>query len=502
MLTRRSLLGGALAALPLSVLWRRTSRAAAGFGPLRPDPAGILELPEGFSYRILEAVRVDGQRQRMTDGYLVPGAPDGMACVAGPDDTLILLRNHELGTGGDGPYHATHPAPPEAYDPAALGGVTRVVVDASTYERISSNLVLAGTIRNCAGGLYPGGWLSCEETVNPGHGYVFECPASASGVAMPQRIVGYGRFNHEAAAVDPDTQICYLTEDEGSSCFYRFKPTSPASRHVGTLQALRVVGADRLNTSTGMTVGAPVAVAWVNIDNPEPTGLQPTCRAQGQDRGAAIVVRGEGLWIHEGAVYFVSTTGGPVAGGQIFRLDPDGDGGTLTLLAQSTNREELDMPDNLTVAPWGDVYLAEDGSGEQYLRILHGDGSISDFARNARSSGELAGVCFSPDGNALFVNMQSDGLTLVVTGPFPVVPPPTPDAGVPDAGQPDAGQPDAGQPGSPDAGAPDAGQPGTPDAGGGNPGDDDGDGGGCSTAGPAGIATAALVAAAALTLRE
>jgi secreted PhoX family phosphatase len=498
MLTRRSLLGGALAALPLSLLWRRTSRAATGFGPLLPDPAGILDLPEGFSYRVVEAVRVNGQRQRMTDGFLVPGAPDGMVCVAGPDGTLILLRNHELGTGGDGPYDALHPAPPEAYDPAALGGVTRVIVDGRTYERISSNLVLAGTIRNCAGGLYPGGWLSCEETFNAGHGYVFECPASAASVAMPQRIVGYGRFSHEAAAVDPDSQICYLTEDEGNSCFYRFKPTSPANRHVGTLQALRVVGTDRLDTSRGMVVGTPVAVAWVDIDNPEPTGLQPTCRAQGQDRGAAIFVRGEGLWIHDGAVYFVSTTGGPVAGGQIFRLDPDGDGGTLTLLAQSTDRDQLDMPDNLTVAPWGDVYLAEDGAGEQYLRILHPDGSIADFARNARSNGELAGVCFSPDGNALFVNMQADGLTLVVTGRFPVVVPPPPDAGVPDAGSPDAGSPDAG---SPDAGAPDAGQAGTPDAGGGDPGDDDGDGG-CSTAGPAGLATAALVAAAALKLRE
>jgi secreted PhoX family phosphatase len=503
MLTRRSLLGGALAALPLSVLWRRTSRAAAGFGPLRPDPAGILDLPEGFSYRVLDAVRVNGQRQRLTDGYLLPGAPDGMACVAGPDGTLILLRNHELGTGGDGPYDAEHPAPPEAYDSAALGGVTRVVVDATTYERISSNLVLAGTIRNCAGGLYPDGWLSCEETFSAGHGYVFECAATATAVQVPRRIVGYGRFSHEAAAVDPDSQICYLTEDEGNSCFYRFKPTSPANRHVGTLQALRVVGRDRLNTSTGMTVGAPVAVSWVDIDNPEPTGAQPTCRAQGQDRGAAIVVRGEGLWIHDGAVYFVSTTGGPVAGGQIFRLDPDGDGGTLTLLAQSTDRDQLDMPDNLTVAPWGDVYLAEDGGGEQYLRILHPDGSITDFARNARSNGELAGVCFSPDGKALFVNMQADGLTLVVTGPFPVLPPPEPDAGAPDAGQPDAGSADAGAPdaGSVDAGRPDAGVPGTPDAGDGTPGDDDGEGG-CSTGSPAGAATAALVAAAALALRE
>jgi len=27
-------------------------------------------------------------------------------------------------------------------------------------------------------------------------------------------------------------------------------------------------------------------------------------------------------------------------------------------------------------------------------------------------------VCLSPDGRALFVNMQGDGMTLVITGPF------------------------------------------------------------------------------------
>ena len=32
---------------------------------------------------------------------------------------------------------------------------------------------------------------------------------------------------------------------------------------------------------------------------------------------------------------------------------------------------------------------------------------------------ELAGVCFSPDGSTLFVNIQHDpGLTLAITGPW------------------------------------------------------------------------------------
>ncbi|WP_437983751.1 hypothetical protein [Sorangium sp. So ce117] len=65
--------------------------------------------------------------------------------------------------------------------------------------------------------------------------------------------------------------------------------------------------------------------------------------------------------------------------------------------------------------------MAEDGYRGSYLRGVTLDGQIFDFARNARSMRELSGVCFSPDGKALFVNMQEDGLTLAVMGPFPEV---------------------------------------------------------------------------------
>ena len=93
------------------------------------------------------------------------------------------------------------------------------------------------------------------------------------------------------------------------------------------------------------------------------------------------------------------------------------------------------MPDNVTLAPWGDLMIAEDnynatdGVEYQHLRIIGKDGTIQDFARNPVNSpigrsdapgGELTGCCFSPDGKILFVNIQAPRhMTIAVTGPWP-----------------------------------------------------------------------------------
>src|SRR5215510_9849229 len=65
--------------------------AGAGFGPLLEDPAKLLDLPAGFSYTVLSRVG-----EPMSDGFLVPGQPDGMAAFPGKGGRVILIRNHEL----------------------------------------------------------------------------------------------------------------------------------------------------------------------------------------------------------------------------------------------------------------------------------------------------------------------------------------------------------------------------------------------------------------------
>jgi secreted PhoX family phosphatase len=115
---------------------------------------------------------------------------------------------------------------------------------------------------------------------------------------------------------------------------------------------------------------------------------------------------------------FTSTSGGPIGCGQIFHLAPTPAGGVLTLLAQSRDQNELDMPDNITLTPWGDLLICEDNHRSPHLRLITRSGRVLPFAHNALSRSEFAGVCFSPDGRILFVNIQEEGLTLAIEGPF------------------------------------------------------------------------------------
>jgi uncharacterized protein len=68
-------------------------------------------------------------------------------------------------------------------------------------------------------------------------------------------------------------------------------------------------------------------------------------------------------------VYVCCTSGGRAGTGQLFKLSL-GSAGThdwLELFAESPGPGVLDMPDNICMAPWGDLLVAEDGAGEQYL---------------------------------------------------------------------------------------------------------------------------------------
>ncbi|MCH7828951.1 MAG: DUF839 domain-containing protein [Proteobacteria bacterium] len=425
---------------------------------LPADPNRILDLQHGFSYTI-----VSRYGDSMNDGLIVPAAHDGMAAFEGEDGRVILICNHELGPTwkNTGPFGDQYAELPDSlkeclYDRGGdttpgLGGTTTTVYNPATRTTERQFLSLAGTELNCAGGPTPwGSWLSCEECFEkPGaavskkfgwfrrdqrHGYVFEVPASATALVPARPLKDMGRFKHEAAAVHEPTGIVYLTEDDPHSLFYRFLPNVPGQLHRGgRLQALAIASRHSLKThnwhAPDMRVNMPLTTRWIDLQDVDSD--KHNLHKRGAAAGAASFARGEGLTVAGDQLAFTCTTGGPARLGQVFSYEPSPYEGTdeerstpgkLTLIAEANRWSMLKNCDNLTMAPWGDLIICEDLVGPLKNCSLVGmrpDGSQYQIANNAYTSSELAGVCFSPDGKTMFLNIQYPGMTLAITGPWP-----------------------------------------------------------------------------------
>lgn len=412
----------------------KTSNATTKL-PLKTDPEGYLDLPDGFSYKIISK-----QGDPMTDGLRVPGRPDGMGAFKGTDQKVILIRNHEINLSplsespfGDENQWLDKVDTSKLYDAGkstkpGLGGTTTLVYDEATQVVEKQFLSLAGTYRNCAGGVTPwNSWLTCEEDVSNAdgefveqdHGFVFDVPADADSLVDAKPIREMGRFNHEAVAVDPQTGYIYQTEDRHDSLLYRFVPNDRDDLHAGgRLQTLAIVDHKTLDTRNWeektVSLNKELPIEWIDIDDVTPE--EDDLRYRGMKLGAACFARGEGMWYSDNEIYFACTNGGPQRFGQVFKINLKEN--TLELFAESEDKTVLHMCDNLTITPWGDVMACEDNGETNRLHIIDQDGNIQLFGINKSSKSELAGAVFSPSGKTLFVNLQENGETVAITGPW------------------------------------------------------------------------------------
>ena len=441
---------------------RKLIKHIPGFKPdppykFKPTRNKLLDLPEGF---VSHAFSRTGEK--MDDGLWVPGKHDGMAALPGPDGKTILIRNHELKASDKivGPFGWNNEMlnlvdTDKFYDAGfkkapSLGSTTTLVYDTRSGTLEKHFLSLVGTIRNCAGGITPWNtWVTCEETVQKAeftfeqdHGYNFEVPVTTTpGLVQATALKAMGRFNHEAIAVDEKSGIVYQTEDRNDGLFYRFIPEEPGQlAKGGRLQALKIrdmAAADTRNWKTRwqkiaswtydpIAISQKMAVSWVDVENVE--SPDDDLRLQGvEGKDAAMFARGEGIWYSGNALYFACTNGGIEQKGQIWRYIPspyegtnreDKDPGTLELFIEPNDSNLLENADNLTVAPWGDLIICEDGPQDQYIVGVTPEGHTYQFARNASNTSEFAGATFSPDGTTLFVNIQNPGVTIAITGPW------------------------------------------------------------------------------------
>jgi uncharacterized protein len=415
-----------------------------GYGPLVRDPNNLIDLPKGFSYRVISRLG-----NMMDDGFLVPNSADGMGAFDLGKGRVALVRNHELSVSdhGVGPFTTAVPQNFITYDRMAdeksmplPGGTTTLIYDMKTGQREAEWLSLSGTIRNCSGGITPwGSWLTCEENttkagdgVGKDHGYIFEVPAAQKGLVAPEPLKAMGRFNHEAACIDPRTGIAYLTEDRDDGLLYRFIPDEKGKlAKGGRLEALAFAETGIRDTRNWSEVqvskGKQYHAKWVPLSNPESPG--DDLRKQGAAKDAALFARGEGIFWGKGELFFACTNGGAAKFGQIFRYVPavneghsgESDApGMIDLFMESTNPAFYNYGDNIAVMPNGHLLVCEDqytDISDNHLRGVDGSGRTYMIAK-ARVQTEFAGGCFSPDGSTLFVNLMEPTMTLAIRGPW------------------------------------------------------------------------------------
>jgi hypothetical protein len=414
LLKRASGMGMAMALGP--AFWQRALAAPvqpgeSPYGELLPPDANGLQLPEGFTSRIV-AVSLEPVEGTT---HLWHAFPDGGACVPTDDGGWIYVSNSE------NPPPADIPIATSIAEFVGLGGVGALRFDADGHI-VDAYPILTGSLSNCAGGLTPWGtWLTCEEWEEDqpyDAGKVWECDPFGGPAVLRASL---GVFKHEAATVDPDRRHVYLSEDQPDGLLYRYTPPegvwgSGDALDGGTLEA--------------MSVGPGGAVTWLPVADAD----APSAALRTSVPGATPFDGGEGIVYDQGHVYLTTKGDDRV-------WDHDIEAGTMRVLYDAAEHADpvLNGVDNITVSQAHDLYVAEDG-GNLEVCVVTPDLAVFPVARmtgpqhgqpNATpipTVSEVTGLAFSPDGNRLYFASErghgtlpvgpGPGIVYEVTGPF------------------------------------------------------------------------------------
>jgi uncharacterized protein len=394
--------------------------AAASSTPAAPvpDPAGLLDLPAGYSYTVL-ATGCVGQERSTESGlsFPTPEDPDGKALFKGPDNKLWLLINQELTQpragdfqGDAGKCHVDEQTPGDN-DSNGWGSVSRLTLAQDGTTVVNREVITTGLHNLCAATTTP--WktyLTNEEFpfVNDPQatsGWVWEIdPATGKQT----RLDAMGRFSHEQEAFAHGG--VYLTDDRGNAQFiYRFVPDRAHDLTSGKLYGLAFNKA----TGTGTWIGP--------LNHLDPEGDMLSHQLNPATSG---FVKAEGIvGTHADgrggkAIYF-SESGAAADPGRIWRLDVSKKNSVKGRVVAEGDFARLARPDNLRFSKGGDLFIMEDHSSSDFARgatgnvnqiwVLpkHKEGSAN-LVLFGQTPDEPTGPWFSDNGKLLYLSVQAD----------------------------------------------------------------------------------------------
>jgi hypothetical protein len=261
-------------------------------------------------------------------------------------------------------------------------------------------------------------------------GLVYEYgPGTGEVVARP----ALGARSHEGLRFDPQGNVYGISESRGlknagapgeSGAIFKFVPDSRGDLSSGQLYALRV----RDGMRTGPADWVPLDLDPVTFDS---DAAAQAVNATAWDRPEDIEI-GTSTGNNKGGqqVLYVAVTESsdlPQDNGLVLKIELNGDEAYVSNYVQpginvpvevadpfdSDAGTGFDDPDNLALAPNGDLYITEDDAPSD-VWVARGAGPVADevvlFARLLDCGAESTGVYFDRNGQTMFINSQHAGL--------------------------------------------------------------------------------------------